>query len=281
MVHYKSHDSITFPVFFVALGLCVMKKTVTFLQCRKIFAIGFLFFPFFFALEAWAGEKWVIAETESNAKTKIVGGNQKLAEMQFPPASTFKIFLAWVALEEKTIDHDTTIFCRDKHVPGCPRVLRLQEALFHSSNEFFVELGKKIGKSVIERYLSKYREEFPKNWLKNGAIYAGGELRISPIKQHEFMVKLVRGELCSSEKVRANLLDALSWPGTGTWRLFGKTGSASGVVWFNGFGVEGERWKVVTVFRQGPLSQRKTAIKQFYGRFGPECRIQNLEPAKR
>ena len=51
-------------------------------------------------------------------------------------------------------------------------------------------------------------------------------------------------------------------------KLYGKTGSGSGVVWFNGFGSISGKPKAVTIFMKGPIYLRNQAIAKFYSRFG-------------
>jgi penicillin-binding protein 2 len=81
---------------------------------------------------------------------------------EYPPASTFKIVLVTAALEEKKITPDATFFCSGSYQVG-KRVfkcwkeeghgsLNLKEALIHSCNVYFYQLGLKIGVEKIIHY---------------------------------------------------------------------------------------------------------------------------------
>src|SRR5271165_12803 len=73
--------------------------------------------------------------------------NQKLAfSSGFIPCSTIKPVIAVAALEEGVVTRDTMI-------PVAPRrYLNLVEALAHSNNAFFEELGRRMGFDTVSRY---------------------------------------------------------------------------------------------------------------------------------
>lgn len=215
----------------------------------------------------------VVLETATNGPTRVVAGDAKLADVAFPPASTFKMVLAWAAFEEGIAAPSSTFRVADKHVPGAPREVTLAEATFFSSNDAFVELASRLPKGRLERYVE--RSGFaggppPKDWLKEGpdSVRRGGTLRVTPRQEHAFALRVMRGELASSPKVQAQLLECLSWPGDAKARLYGKTGSMDGVRWFNGFGLEGKTARAVTVLQSGPDATREGVVAAFYARFG-------------
>jgi penicillin-binding protein 2 len=73
--------------------------------------------------------------------------NQKLAFSQgFIPCSTIKPVIAVAALEENVINRDSMI----KVAPR--RYLNLVEALAHSNNAFFEELGRRMGFDTVSHY---------------------------------------------------------------------------------------------------------------------------------
>lgn len=216
----------------------------------------------------------VILETVGDGPTRVVGGDPKLADAAFTPASTFKVVIAWASLEAGVAEPSTTFKVADKHVPGAPRTLTLAEAMFFSSNDAFVDLASRLPKGRLEA--SVERSGFvdgppPKDWLlKEGpsSVAHAGTLRVTPRQQHAFILRVMRGELASSPKIQAKLLECLAWPAKGAKvRLYGKTGSFTGVTWFNGFGVEGKTSRAVTVLRTGPEATRADTVAAFYGRF--------------
>ena len=73
--------------------------------------------------------------------------NQKLAfSSGFIPCSTIKPVIAVAALEESVVTRDTMI----KVAPR--RYLNLVEALAHSNNAFFEELGRRMGFDTVSQY---------------------------------------------------------------------------------------------------------------------------------
>ncbi len=83
----------------------------------------------------------------------------------YEPGSTFKIFTASAALEEKIVTPNDQIFCEngsyelaghtihDVHPYGW---LTFKEALLYSSNIAFTKVGQKIGEKELYRYLKKF-----------------------------------------------------------------------------------------------------------------------------
>jgi penicillin-binding protein 2 len=73
--------------------------------------------------------------------------NQKLAfSAGFIPCSTIKPTIALAALQESVITHDSMI----KVAPR--KYMNLTEAMAHSNNSFFEELGRRMGFDTVERY---------------------------------------------------------------------------------------------------------------------------------
>jgi penicillin-binding protein 2 len=73
--------------------------------------------------------------------------NQKLAfSSGFIPCSTIKPVIAVAALEEGVVTRDTMISVAPR------RYLNLVEALAHSNNAFFEELGRRMGFDTVSRY---------------------------------------------------------------------------------------------------------------------------------
>ncbi|NUN93308.1 MAG: hypothetical protein HUU04_05965 [Verrucomicrobiae bacterium] len=216
----------------------------------------------------------VVLETVTNAPTRVVAGDAKLAGVALTPASTFKMVIAWSAFEAGVANPSSSFRVTDAHVPGAPRALTLADAMFYSSNDAFVELVGRLPKGRLEEDLA--RSGFaggppPKDWLKRGKseVAHGGSLRVTPRQEHAFILRLMRGELASSAAVHAQLLECLAWPSQDSRiKLYGKTGGMDGVRWFNGFGVEGKVSRAVTVLLRGDDATRADVVAAFYARFG-------------
>lgn len=81
-----------------------------------------------------------------------------------PPGSVFKLVLATAGLEEGIISSDTTFFCpggktfygRFFSCEGQHGNLNVVQALAHSCNSFFYELGVKLGRERIVRWAQRF-----------------------------------------------------------------------------------------------------------------------------
>jgi cell division protein FtsI/penicillin-binding protein 2 len=132
--------------------------------------------------------------------------NQKLAFSQgFIPCSTIKPVIAVAALEENVINRDSMI----KVAPR--RYLNLVEALAHSNNAFFEELGRRMGFDTVSHYarllglgeLSGYnlpREQpgtLPIEPPKNGGVARmssfGEGIQITPLQLASLVSTLANG----------------------------------------------------------------------------------------
>ncbi|MDR0533172.1 MAG: hypothetical protein LBH01_04385 [Verrucomicrobiales bacterium] len=232
----------------------------------------------------FAAENWVVLKTDASGKTEVEG-NAVLADQKFTPASTFKVMIAWAALEEGLVTPKTKHLVKDSYVPGAPRELDLHEALYFSSNDYFDWLGKKLGREKLEKYIaiSGYAGgKPPKGWLDNmDLVERGGTITITPRENQEFFYKLQQGPDCfqqkkpvSSEAVMMMLRTVLRWPNANAEAmLWGKTGAAGGAVWFIGYGTRatesGVNWtQAVTVFAKGGVELRPMMIDKFYAAYG-------------
>lgn len=204
-----------------------------------------------------------------------IEGDAALAQRPANLASTFKVFLAWVALEEGCATPQTLRPVADRHVPGTPREITLQEALFHSSNDYFIGLLPPPVLGKLPDYLARsgLASQPPARWLQGPPreICSGGTLRATPIAAHAFMLRIARGELTSSPTLQNDLETACLWPPRDVpWQIHGKTGTMTGAVWFNGFARESATGTTLvrTVFIPGTLDRRPDAIRLFYQGLG-------------
>lgn len=224
-----------------------------------------------------AAEAFVILEDSTGEVPKVVAGQMELVSKKTTPASTFKIVLTWAGLEEKLVTPATAFRCADAHVPGTPRLLTLQQAMFYSSNDYFTTLAGKLGRSRVLAYAEKAglaSPEFSK-WLPESlaGVAHAGDLKVSPAQVHALSSRLAHGQLASSPEIQKQLLEAMTWPSTKPEVLvYAKTGTWSGAVWCTGFGGPADDLKAVTVFMPYTGTEwqpvRKQAIEKFYARFG-------------
>lgn len=215
----------------------------------------------------------VILKTTKGGETEIIG-DKKLAGRAVTPASTFKIVIAWAALEKKLVNPKTKHLCKDKFLPGTPRELTMKEAMFHSSNDYFLWLARdKIGLRALTQDIrnSDFFEEYvPDDWYgkdESSASHAG-VMKTTARKQHEFIQQVASEKLASNHGIQQQLLEIMKWPSSNPeMRLYGKTGSYEGAYWFNGFAIENDEWTAVTVLCMGVGASRDVAIETFYKQF--------------
>lgn len=215
----------------------------------------------------------VLTSTEA-VEAPVVDGPADWVDNGRCAASSFKAFLAWVAIEEGLAGPDTRLTSEDKHVPGTPRPISLHEAMFYSSNDYFTQLFATVPQEKIDAYLLRSGlagAKVPAGWKTTPrSLVSGGSLLISPRVNHAFMRKMAFGKLASGPSVQASWEAVMRWPGPAASegkapppRFYGKTGTYAGAVWFNGFADDGVR-TVCTVYLPGTVEQRPDAVAAFY-----------------
>lgn len=164
------------------------------------------------------------------------------AAMPMPPASTFKVFLALVALETGTLrGADEVVPWDGKRYPKQPeweKDMALREAMQSSSENYFGTLADRIGHDRLAAWVARtgygngrIGEVPAKAWLD-------GVLTVTARQQLAFVDRLRRNDLPFSTKtitaVKAAMLDET----IGNRRVYGKTGTLKGNAWWIGW-VEG------------------------------------------
>jgi cell division protein FtsI/penicillin-binding protein 2 len=143
----------------------------------------------------------VVAIDPSNGRILSVV-NQKLAfSSGFIPCSTIKPVIAVAALQEGVVTRDTMIRVAPR------KYLNLTEALAHSNNAFFEELGRRMGFDTVSHYarllglgeLAGYQipEEHPGGFPSEPPAF-GGVARMSSFGQGIQMTPLQLGAMASS-----------------------------------------------------------------------------------
>ena len=206
-----------------------------------------------------------ILETPKSGEIQVVTGSQ--AEMNVPrePASTFKVVIAWAALDRGLVQDV------EKPLEGAEG-LGLRQSLQKSINPPFAILAEKLGEKVLGEYAERsglIEGKIPKGWMKTGGQEAAhaADLKTTLRREHSMAVAWMRGTAPWEGQAGKKLQDALIWKGEKVL-LRAKTGSYGGCLWITGYGPE----KAVTVFMEGPVFRRPEILKAFFGRWG-------LEPA--
>jgi len=216
---------------------------------------------------ALADEKYpdemTILETRKSGEMEVVTGNKAEMDIAREPASTFKVVIAWAALDRGL---DIYIAVRLEGAAG----LGLRQSLQKSLNPPFTILAEKLGEEVLGEYAERsglIEGKIPKNWMKAGGQEAahGADLKTTLRREHSMAVAWMRGTSPWNGEAGKKLQDALVWKGEKVL-LRTKTGSYGGCLWMTGYGPD----KAVTVFMEGPVSRRPEILKAFFGRWGVE-----------
>ena len=202
-----------------------------------------------------------ILETPRSGEMLVVTGSKAEMDVAREPASTFKVVIAWAALDRG--------FVQDVEAPlEGAEGLGLRQSLQKSINPPFAILAEKLGEEVLGEYAQRsglIEGKIPKNWMKAGGQEAahGADLKTTMRREHLIAVAWMRGTAPWDGQAGKKLQDALIWKGEKVL-LRAKTGSYGGCLWMTGYGPD----KAVTVFMEGPVSRRPEILKAFFGRWG-------------
>jgi len=216
---------------------------------------------------ALAEEKYpsgmTILETPRSGEMQVVTGSKAEMDVAREPASTFKVVIAWAALDRGLV--------KDVEAPiEGAEGLGLRQSLQKSLNPPFAILAEKLGEEVLGEYAQRsglIEGKIPKNWMKARGQEAahGADLKTTLRREHSMAVAWMRCTSPWNGEAGEKLQDALVWKGEKVL-LRTKTGSYGGCLWMTGYGPD----KAVTVFMEGPVSRRPEILKAFFGRWGAE-----------
>lgn len=197
--------------------------------------------------------------------------NHKRAEERLSPASTFKIANSIIALEEGVLKDQHEIIKWDgekRDLDDWNKDQNMKSAFKSSCVWFYQELAKKIGK---EKYLQHFDrlnygnrlvgEEVTTFWLAGG-----GDLRISPFEQLEFLRKIYQKQLPIAARTYDILQDIMVDEISDNYKIYAKTGAATknwmGHGWYVGYvTTKNKVWFFVTnisINDKQDLPKRKT-----------------------
>jgi len=208
-----------------------------------------------------------IVETPRSGEMKVVTGSKAEMDLAREPASTFKVVIAWAALEEGWVkDVETPLKGSDG--------LGLRQSLQKSINPPFSILAEKIGGDRLAEYAGRsglIEGKISKDWMKGGGQEAvhGGDMKTTLRREHGMAVAWMRGQDPWNSEGGKKLQEALIWRGEKIV-VRAKTGSYGGCLWMTGYGED----KAVTVFMLGEVGRRPEVVKAFFSRWG-------VEPARR
>ncbi len=170
--------------------------------------------------------------------------NQQRARERLTPASTFKIANSIIALEMGTVEDQFESMAWD----GQERCLEvwnrdhnLKSAFKHSCVWFYQALARKIGSENYLEYLNRldYGNHLVGNDVTTFWLEGGGDLRISPFEQIDFLKRIFRKELPISDRTYNILEDIMLEEESSEYRLYSKSGAATknwkGHGWYVGY----------------------------------------------
>ncbi len=177
---------------------------------------------------------------DADARTLQVYDRER-AGRAFIPASTFKILNSLIALETGAVrdEHESIRWDGVERMPDWNKDHTMRTAFPASAVPFYQELARRIGQDRMQKYadragdgnrdLSGGIDQF---WLKGG-------LRITPVEQIDFLVRLHRNELPFSPRTLSIVKDVMVREKTDSYVLRGKTGWAFDfepqIGWFVGY----------------------------------------------
>jgi len=216
---------------------------------------------------ALADEKYpdgmTILETPMSGEMQLVTGTKAEMDVAREPASTFKVVIAWAALDRGLVqDVEAPL----KGADG----LGLRQSLEKSINPPFAILAEKMGEEILGDYAERsglIEGKILKSWMKAGGQEAahGGDLKTTLRREHSMAVGWMRRTAPWNGAGGKKLQDALVWKGEKVL-LRAKTGSYGGCLWMTGYGKD----KAVTVFMLGEVGRRPEVVKAFFSRWGVE-----------
>ena len=162
-----------------------------------------------------------------NNKT-FTGYNSKRANIQYSPASTFKIANSLIGLASNTVKSVDEVFFKYENQPvfldSWKKDSSLRDAIKVSNFLAYQHLATKIGKNHMEANIKKieYGNMIIGNDVTN--FWVDNSLRISAIEQVKFLAKLATCNLPYSKHIQLDVASIIKLEQGENWELYGKTG---------------------------------------------------------
>jgi len=198
--------------------------------------------------------------------------NQQRCTERVLPASTFKIFLSLVALETAVAPDDQLVIKWDsiKRRPDWDKDMDMREALKVSSEPYFKELAKRIGRQKLQHYLDTVKYGNMKIGDSIANCWTDNSLQITADEQTGFVKRLYFNELPFSERTQRIVHSMMLREETPAYKLYYKTGwgelPGKSVLWITGF-----------VERIQNVTENKDAMNKANVRLYPYFFSQNFE----
>ncbi len=164
--------------------------------------------------------------------------NRERCDMQFLPASTFKVLNSLIALETGVIKDENEIIPWDsvnRRYDKWNMDQTLRTAIKYSAVWAYQELARKIGEERMQHFVDSVK--YGNSNIGGGIdhFWLDGDLRISPFEQVEFLKRLYSGSLPFSKKNLDIVKDIMINERGDDYILRGKTGWAGSTGWYIGY----------------------------------------------
>lgn len=183
---------------------------------------------------------------------KVIGYNKKRSEIQFPPASTFKIFNSLIGLSTKTVKNSNEIFYKyngsKMFLKSWEHDMNLKNGIKVSHVPAYQQLATMIGYDNMKLNIKNLeygnknigqKKDLTTFWLQ-------GPLKISAIEQTKILSKLATKKLNYSKTIQEEVIEISKLDSGKNWTLYGKTGWGTKNVdipigWFVGWVKENDK----------------------------------------
>ena len=176
---------------------------------------------------------WTLVVVDGETGQTIIH-NQDRAASRFPPASTFKIPNALIALElevapsrEFAIDLDPAVVDTSGFFPPSWHGKQTLESAFRNSVVwYFQEIARRIGPDRMQSKLDDWGYGNREIGPQIDSFWLQGPLAISPLEQVAFLRDLHQGTLRVSPDTVGDLREMMLLGGLDDTRFYGKTGTS-------------------------------------------------------
>ena len=184
---------------------------------------------------------FVLYDVQNN---NFIGHNRKRAEIQFSPASTFKIYNSLIGLNTEVVKNVDDVFYKYSgekvFLKSWTQDSNLRYAIKVSQVPAYQLLAKKIGIKKMQEEINKLNFGNKKIGTKVDQFWLKGPLKISAIEQCGLLTKLAKNELPYTKDIQKQVQEIITLEKTSNWTLYGKTGWATSnieipVGWFVGW----------------------------------------------
>lgn len=161
---------------------------------------------------------------------KVIGYNKERSDIQFPPASTFKIFNSLIGLETGAVKDTDKVFYKYEgskmYLKSWENDMNLKTGIKVSHVPAYQQLATMIGYDDMKKNIDNLNfgnknigteKDLTTFWLQ-------GPLKISAIEQAELLGKLASKKLNYSEEIQQEVINISKLDSGKNWTLYGKTG---------------------------------------------------------